>query len=188
MNKESILLISIILVCFILGGAYYLSIEKSDCNKLNKEILENSNSGNKTSNTIIGGIEWNKRFEKNLEIEKVYKDLESLPIHHTLCIPVKKYLCDGINCKDVKPNVFILLGKNEKSSTISRCDIQGCDTYDSVYEQSGDYKNIQPAEPKGFIFKMAYNTIDKKYFEAATLGLDVYLTYGYCLYDFELPK
>ena len=42
--------------------------------------------------------------------------------------------------------------------------------------------------PKGFMLKMSYNSVDKKYLEIATLGLDVYLTYGYCLYDFELPK
>lgn len=136
----------------------------------------------------VAGIEWNKPFQKNLEIENTYKSLASLPSHHTLCVPSKKYLCNGADCKDAPAKVFDLIGGTRENPTISRCDSMGCDTYEAKLDDAGEYKNIQPVDPKGFMLKMSYNSVDKKYVEMATLGLDLYLTYGYCLYDFELPR
>lgn len=147
-------------------------------------------STEKPTDTVstVAGIQWNKPFEKNLEIENAYKSSTSLPNHHTLCVPAKKYLCNGANCKDAPTKVFDLIGGTREKPTISRCDSMGCDTYDAKLDDSGEYKNIQPVDPKGFMLKMSYNTVDKKYVEMATLGLDLYLTYGYCLNDFELPR
>ena len=138
--------------------------------------------------STVAGIQWDKPFGKNPEIENTYKNSTSLPSHHTLCVPSKMYLCNGADCKDAPAKVFDLIGGTRENPTISRCDTIGCDTYDAQRDDSGEYKNIQPVDPKGFMLKMSYNSVDKKYLEIATLGLDVYLTYGYCLYDFELPK
>ncbi len=142
----------------------------------------------KGSVPTVAGIPWDKPFNKNIEVEEVYKKSISLPDHHTLCVPVKKYFCDGTGCKDLPPTVFDLLGGSIENATISRCDEKGCDSYAAAVDESGEFKNMQPVDPKGFIIKMSYNTIDKKYVEMATFGLDVYLSYGYCLYRFELPK
>lgn len=122
-------------------------------------------------------------FKKNLEFEDLARALAS-PDSHTACIPVKKVYCTISGCEAVPAKTFNLIGGNSLTPTFSRCDRMGCDTYDAIIEQSGEYKNLQMKEPKGVIFKMAYNTIDKKYLEIATLGLDSYITYGYCLYDF----
>ena len=151
--------------------------------------LENKNpSSNEVSQPQVGGIDYNVAFEKNTEIESVYKNSTSIPSHHTLCVPVKKFACNISNCSEVEPKVFNLIGGTRENSNISRCDSVGCDTYETTFDDTGDYKNIQPIEPKGFLFKMSYNTVDKKYTEITSLGLDTYVTYGYCLYDFELPK
>ena len=136
----------------------------------------------------VGGIDWNKPFEKNLSMENIYKNSKNLPSNHTLCIPVKKFLCDANECQEVEPKVFNLIGGSSSNPTISRCDSLGCDTYEAIIDSSGEYKNIQSIEPRGFIFKMSYNTLDKKFIEVTTLGLDTYVTYGYCMYDFEYKK
>jgi hypothetical protein len=94
---------------------------------------------------------------------------------------VKKFYCDGNSCERVDPTVFNLLGGNSSSPIISRCDSKGCDTYNATIGISGEYKNIQSGEPKGYVFKMSYNTVDQKFVEIATLGLDAHVSYGYCV-------
>ena len=137
----------------------------------------------------VGGMDYNMSLEKNKELENLYENLTNLPQHHTVCFPVKKYYCNIDKCKEIKPEVFNLLGGNRSHSTISRCDINPCDTYDITFDDNGDYKIIQPIETeRGFVFKMSYNTIDKKYVEVVTLGIDTYISYGYCNYDFEIIK
>lgn len=133
-------------------------------------------------------FDWNIAFEKNAELENIYKKSNSLPAYHTLCIPVKKYSCGPNGCSEIQPVVFVLLGGKSQNATYSRCDSSGCDTYEAMIGDSGDYKNIQPVEPRGFLSKMSYNTIDKKFTEIVTLGIGVDVSYGYCLYDFQLPK
>ena len=130
----------------------------------------------------VGGLDFNYPLEKNKELEEVYKNNKLLPAHHTVCIPTKKYSCDFTGCDEVEPTVFNLLGGNRANSNISRCDKNPCDTYSSEFDDSGDFKVIQAKSPRGFLFKMSYNTIDKKYVEVATLGLDTFISYGYCRY------
>src|SRR3989338_3467422 len=104
--------------------------------------LENKNpSSNGVSHPQVGGLDWNTAFEKNTEIENTYKETTSLPSHHTLCVPVKKFACNVNACTSVEPKVFNLIGGTRDDSNISRCDSIGCDTYETTFDDSGEYKN-----------------------------------------------
>jgi len=114
-------------------------------------------SPNDTNNAFIpqvGGIDWNKPFDKNLTLENLYNKATNLPPNHTLCIPVSKFVCNANSCEKVEPKVFYFMGGSRSKPTISRCDSPGCDTFDTVINDSDAYKNIQPINPKGFVFKM----------------------------------
>jgi len=163
-----------IVILLLAGGLIYVYANKQIATPVNDEYV-----------LQVGGMDWNAPFEKNVALEDVYKSSTQWPSNHTLCIPVKKFYCDGNTCESTEPKVFNLIGGNSSSPTISRCNKNGCDTYDAALGDSGEYKNIQPVDPKGFVFKMSYNTIDKKFVEVETLGLDTFVSYGYCMYDFE---
>jgi len=163
-----------IVILLLAGGLIYVYANKQIATPVNDEYV-----------LQVGGMDWNAPFEKNVALEDVYKSSTQWPSNHTLCIPVKKFYCDGNTCENTEPKVFNLIGGNSSSPTISRCNKNGCDTYDATLGDSGEYKNIQPVDPKGFVFKMSYNTIDKKFVEVTTLGLDTFVSYGYCMYDFE---
>ena len=85
---------------------------------------------------------------------------------------------DG-ECEDVKPTVLFLLGSEGDRKSYSRCDQQGCESYDATVEEAGRYENWQLAEPQGIIFKRALSE-DKSFVEVATLGLQVYVSFGQC--------
>ncbi|MBA3733374.1 hypothetical protein H0W91_03290 [Patescibacteria group bacterium] len=161
----------------IIEDAYKKDVEKRDYSAKQKQAED--------SVSQLTTIDWNKPFDKNVELENLYKSSSQWPANHTICIPIKKFYCDGNSCENVEPKVFNLIGGDRDNPKIYRCDRNGCDAYDSIIEDSGEYKNIQPVYPKGFIFKMSYNTIDKKYVEVTTLGLDTFISYGYCAYSTE---
>lgn len=129
------------------------------------------------------GMDWVESFEKNAEMEGLYARTERLPEYGIVCIPVKKFICNLGTCEENRPNVFTFINDDAVPPTISRCDAQGCDTYEAEVMVSGNYKNIQSTEPRGFFLKMSYDTIDSKYLEIATIGLETFMTYGYC--DFK---
>lgn len=136
----------------------------------------------------IDDVDWNKPFEKNLVLESIYKNSTQLPEHNTVCFPAKKLLCNSDACKNVEPKVFNLISGSSISPsqkpTFARCDSRGCDTYDSQFEPSSEYVNVQPLDPKGMMFKMSLS--DSKYVEVVTLGLDTHVSYGYCVSNSEL--
>jgi hypothetical protein len=134
----------------------------------------------------VRSADFDQPFEENNEIENLYRNLANVPPHHTACFPIKKLLCDTGGCTEAKPVVFNLIGGSRNDATISRCDSSPCDTYAAVIEDSGDFKNIQTIFPRGMLWKMSYESVDKKYVEVITLGISAYITYGYCKYDFEL--
>ncbi len=168
MNKNIIITVQALALCFV---GYF--------------IFQNTQNSVNANLTQVGGIDWNKPFEKNLALEDIYNKSDKTISHHTLCIPVKKFHCDASSCESTDPKVFNLISGNRENLIVSRCDANGCDTYKSVFNDSGEYKNIQPIDPKGFLFKMSYNTVDKKFIEITTLGLDTFVSYGYCLYKKE---
>lgn len=128
-------------------------------------------------------VDWNAPFEKNIALESIYKNSTQLPQHNTVCFSAKKLLCNSGECENAEPKVFNLISGSSVSPslnpTFSRCDSKGCDTYDSQFEPSGEYVNVQPLDPKGMMFKMSL--VNSKYVEIVTLGLDTHVSYGYCV-------
>jgi hypothetical protein len=128
-------------------------------------------------------VDLNNSLEKNLTLENVYKNSTQLPEHNTVCFPVKKLLCNGGVCESAEPKVFNLLIASSENTSLNpayaRCDSDGCNVYDSRSELSGGYVNIQPLDPNGMMLKMSLT--DSKYVEVATLGLDMHISYGYCV-------
>lgn len=138
--------------------------------------LTNSDTSNLTNTT------------RNLKLEQIFVNSQDLPDYHTVFIPTLKRICTKDDCNVVEPKVFNLLGGTSSNPTFSRCDTQGCDTYDASLDVSGNYKNIQPNTPRGMFLKMSYNTTNKEYIEVVALGLETYTSYGYAMYDFEYTK
>jgi hypothetical protein len=128
-------------------------------------------------------VDWNAPFEKNVALENTYHSSTQWPAHNTACFPAKKLLCNSGACENVEPKVFNLISGSSQSPsltpTFSRCDAKGCDTYESRFEPSGEFVNVQPLNPKGMMFKMSLS--DSKYVEVVTLGLDTHVSYGYCV-------
>lgn len=106
-------------------------------------------------------------------------DTQALPEHFARCTATKKIVCEDGECKEAAPTVFFLLGSQGDKKTYSRCDQQGCDTYDATVEEAGKYENWQLAEPQGIIFKRTLSD-DQSFLEVATLGLQVYVSFGQC--------
>ena len=79
----------------------------------------------------------------------------------------------------VTPNTFYLLGKNTAGHTYSRCDRQGCDTYEALVRESELFENWQLVEPGVVTLKRTLSG-DWSFVEVATLGLQVYKPFGQC--------
>ena len=103
----------------------------------------------------------------------------TLPSHFARCKATSRIVCVDGECKDVKPTVFFLLGSEGDKKTYSRCDQQGCESYDAITKEAGLYENWQLADPQGVIFKRALSG-DQKFVEVATLELQVYISFGQC--------
>ncbi len=103
----------------------------------------------------------------------------SLPRHFARCTATRKIVCEDGECKSVPPTVFFLLGKHADRNNYSRCDQQGCDTYEAMIKKAGLFENWQLVEPQGVIFKRALSE-DQSFVEVATLGLQVYISTGHC--------
>ena len=107
------------------------------------------------------------------------EDSPSLPKHFSRCTASKMFVCEDGECKDVKPTVFFLLGSGGEKKLYSRCDRQGCDTYEAMVKKAGLFENWQPTEPQGIIFKRTLSD-DQTFLEVATLGMQVYVSTGRC--------
>ena len=104
------------------------------------------------------------------------EDSPPLSKHFARCTATKRIVCEEGECKYVKPTVFFLLGSEGDKNTYSRCDQQGCETYDAITKEAGLYENWQLADPQGIIFKRALSD-DQTFLEVATLGLQVYVSF-----------
>ena len=184
--KETILILifTALLLYFFSDSIYKYDDKRESVSDDKQKVVETTSIGDIVPQ--VGGFDFNEPFPVNTELEEVYiNQFAYLPKHHTVCFPVKKYYCTAEKCEVSDPVVFNLIGKDGLSATISRCDNKPCDTYSAIMDDSGVYKIIQPEPGKGMLFKMSYNTIDKKYVEIATLGIDTFISYGYCKYDYE---
>lgn len=94
------------------------------------------------------------------------------------CEPSTKLYCDAGKCEPALKGVFLLLEERGTRRTYSRCDLKGCDSYDAQMSVSGGYENWQMTEPKGVFFKRSLDT--GEFVESATLGLQVFLSFGSC--------
>ncbi len=74
------------------------------------------------------------------------EDSLPLPKHFARCTATKTIVCEDGECKHAAPAVFFLLGRQGDRKTYSRCDQQGCDTYDAIAKEAGLYENWQLAE------------------------------------------
>ena len=81
------------------------------------------------------------------------EDSPPLPEHFARCTVTKKIVCEDGECRDAAPTVFFLLGSQGDKKTYSRCNRQGCESYDAIAKEAGLYENWQLAEPQGVIFK-----------------------------------
>ena len=107
------------------------------------------------------------------------EDSPPLPKHFSRCTVTKKIVCADGECKEASSTVFFLLGSQGDKKTYSRCDQQGCESYDAIAKEAGLYENWQLADPQGIIFKRTLSD-NQTFLEVATLGLQVYVSFGQC--------
>ncbi len=93
-----------------------------------------------------------------------------------MCVPTRGVFCSGGDCVDREPTVGLVIDLD--SNTTSRCDSQGCDTYNVVFDKSGIFLNIRRPYQGGWNVKI--NVLDMTYTEVAELLLDQYISYGVC--------
>jgi hypothetical protein len=122
----------------------------------------------------------NKDEEMNVAFEQINEDIKTVDAWQKLkCTPKTPLDCDGTNCTESQPVVYLILDRANK--TLSRCDTKGCDTYDAFFGSSGLYTNIQPRNPTGLMVKVLGN---REYIEMATIGLSTVFQHGSCI---EIP-
>lgn len=108
------------------------------------------------------------------EMQKDSNDVNTWEI--LKCKPKKVLACEGTNCTKGKlSSIYLILNRAEK--TFSRCDRQGCDTYEALFSTSGIYVNIQGKTPIGQIIKVQGK---RKFVEFITAGFGGLLYQGTC--------
>jgi hypothetical protein len=93
------------------------------------------------------------------------------------CVVAEKFHCaPGASCQSMAVNVVLRI--DWAKAKYSRCDTQGCDDYDMITQQAGNYINIVPIPPNGSIAKVAID--DGSFLEVATLMLSTLVSFGTC--------
>jgi len=163
--------IILILVLIIVGGSLYYEGRDETTNTA-KELEEATNSVQTNSSTSREAYESTKN---------------QLPHHFAACFATKKLSCTEGECEELEPITFWLLAGTKSNGTISRCDQQGCDTYDTIALQSGIFENVQPKEYGGFLFKRQVLNINggpanpQSFVDVATTFLTTVTSTGYCI-------
>ena len=102
---------------------------------------------------------------------------ETFPVYgKIICIPTRGAFCSDGNCRDREPTVGLVIDLD--SNIAARCDDQGCDPYEVIFDRSGIFINIHRPNQGGWNVKI--NTSDMSYTEVAELLLDQYISYGIC--------
>ncbi|MBI2048163.1 MAG: hypothetical protein HYT27_03405 [Parcubacteria group bacterium] len=123
-------------------------------------------------------VEQTKNDDKEMDaaFKQIDEDIRMVDIWQKLqCTPKTRLDCDGTNCTQSQPVVYLILDRQNK--TFSRCDTKGCDAYDAIFGSSGIYTNIQPRNPSGMMIKVLGN---REYIEMATIGLSTVFQNGSC--------
>ena len=129
-----------------------------------------------------------KYIEQNIKAEEAFgNQIGELPLFSSACFPTYKQICTYGECEiitDLGTSFSLLDNLNTDQRTISRCDSNGCDTYDAQYYASGLYENYQAEQPRGFFLKKEnkslVDTETTSYTEVATQGVTTFLYSGYC--------
>jgi hypothetical protein len=129
----------------------------------------------------------NKITNKEEEVEDAFSNEEAketnIPTFTTACFPDSKQVCYSDKCVKDSPKVEFTLLDKEKS-VIAHCNADGCITYESNYEERGDYENYQPKKPEGYIITKSKEVDENgrsEYMEIVTGGIKTTLYSGYCL-------
>ena len=92
-----------------------------------------------------------------------------------LCDPIRSFSCSLEGCDATEPKVWIKLAFS--SSTYSRCDRSGCDTYNMEYSKSGVY-TIAELRGRGAFMKATND--GSEYSEVTSSGVGLFQHYGSC--------
>lgn len=102
---------------------------------------------------------------------------ETFPTYgRIICVPTRGVFCSGGSCSEREPTVGLVIDLD--SNLAARCDDQGCDPYEVIFDRSGIFINIHRPNQGGWNVKI--NTSDMSYTEVAELLLDQYISYGIC--------
>lgn len=167
MDKRN--LIIIILVAIIIGGFFYYQ---------NNGNLQSERTPIDTNTTT---------FDDTISRTSYESEKNELPHHFTACFATEKLSCTDGECESLEPITYWLLAGTKSDGTISRCDSQGCDTYDATAHTSGVFENVQPKEFGGFLFKRQVLDVNgdpadpQKFVDVATSFLTTVVSTGYCI-------
>ncbi len=163
LNKN--LIIGVLLIAAIVFGFMWYN--------QNRELNQLKTSNNSPQEQ---GTTKNEDKEINAAFEQINEDIKTVDAWQKLqCTPKTRLDCDGTNCTQSQPVVYLILDRQNK--TFSRCDTKGCDAYDAIFGSSGIYTNIQPRNPSGMMIKVLGN---REYIEMATIGLSTVFQNGSC--------
>ena len=170
MNNMNQKIIILVLLVVIVGGFFYYQ-NKIDTDS-DKVVTDNA-SGTTFDDTVA---------------RTAYENAKNqLPHHFTACFATEKLSCTDGDCESLEPITYWLLAGTKSNGTISRCDSQGCDTYDATAHQSGIFENVQPKELGGFLFKRQVLDVNgdpadpQKFVDIATSFLTTVISTGYCI-------
>lgn len=142
----------------------------------NRELTRLKASNSLSQGQITEDTTKNENEEMNAAFEQISEDVRTVDAWQKLqCTPKTRLDCDGTNCTQSQPVVYLILDRPNK--TFSRCDTKGCDAYDAIFGSSGIYTNIQPRNPSGMMIKVLGN---REYIEMATIGLNSIFQNGSC--------
>ena len=142
----------------------------------NREIAQLKTSDDSPQEQTAQDTTKNEDDEMNAAFEQINEDIKTVDAWQKLqCTPKTRLDCDGTNCTQSQPVVYLILDRPNK--TFSRCDTKGCDSYDAIFGSSGIYTNMQPRNPSGMMIKVLGN---REYIEMATIGLSTVFQNGSC--------
>lgn len=113
-------------------------------------------------------------FEKLFsEAEKYFKAAKAW--NKLKCEPKTGFICTKWECvkRDVKSTITL----DKKAETITRCDVNECETFEAEFKQTGAFFNVQSEGPVGTLIRVLG---DSRYKEVSTVGLDAYIANGNC--------
>ena len=91
-----------------------------------------------------------------------------------LCTPTIKSYCSAGVCKPTAATTWAKV--DQPKGSYSRCDKAGCDAYSAKFSPSGVFQTVE-VPGRAMLARLGPNG---EFVEIATLGTDVYVSYGKC--------